>query len=43
MRMNVTKGCRVERIDGGNWDGVKSSPAIRDEPDEPSATSFVYN
>lgn len=42
-RKNATRGLRGASSAGGNVAGVKSRPAIGGEPDDPSATSFVYN
>ena len=41
MRMNVTTGLREEYRPSGNCGGINSRPAIGEEPEEPSATSFV--
>ena len=43
LRKNATRGLRGASSAGGNVEGVMSRPAIGGEPDDPSATSFVYN
>ena len=39
----MTRGLRDENKSPGNCGGVNSRPAIGEEPEEPSATSFVYS
>ena len=43
VRRKATRDWRVAKREGGNWGGVYSSPAMGEEPEEPSATCFVYN
>ena len=37
------RGWMEDRRSGGKGCGVKSSPPIGDDPEEPSATRFVYS
>ena len=41
MQRNTTRGWMEDRRSGGKDCGVKSSPPIGDDGEEPSATRFV--
>lgn len=43
VRRKATSGTKVERRDGGKGLMVISEPGAGVDPEEPSATSFVYS